>query len=299
MVKIVTDSTGYLPAELQAELDIKVVPLNVHFGEQTFQDGVDLTNDEFYTMLAGAPELPTTSQPSPGQFRDVFSELAEAGHEVICLTISSKMSGTYLSAVEASRMLPDARIVVIDTLFVAGALGMMTLTAARMAAEGFSIDQIVDRMEQMQQDIRIHFLVDTLEYLQKGGRIGTASALIGTLLKVKPILTVRDGIVQPLDKVRSTRKAIARLVDELSSSVAPDQPVEVIVMNARSPEIAEQIEAGLRQNMRCEKVIWAEIGAVVGTHAGPSVVGGVICPTAWPIPVPVIQERTAKVDSPT
>ena len=152
MIKIVTDSTSYLPPDEIQSSDIRLVPLNVHFGEdQVFQEGVTLSIDRFYAMLAEAPELPTTSQPSPGQFLDVFSELTEAGHDVLCPVISSRLSGTYQSALDAKHMLPDANIVVIDTFSTASPLGLMVITAAEMAADRHTMDEIVARVGTMQQ----------------------------------------------------------------------------------------------------------------------------------------------------
>ena len=296
MVKIVTDSTGYLPLELLEQYDIRVVPLNVHFGEdRVYQEGVNLTNDEFYQMLAEAPELPTTSQPSPGQFRDVFGELTEAGHQVVCIVISQKMSGTYQSALEASRAFPDADVTVIDSEFVAGGLALMTLTAAEMTADGRSLDQIVKRVEQMKQDTRLFFVVDTLEYLQKGGRIGTASALLGTMLKVKPILTVSEGIVQPVDRVRTKRKAVQRVLAEMEDSVSPNQPVLVTVMHALAPDEARELESEVQRRLQCERILTIDIGSVVGIHAGPGVVGAAICPIAWPVDVNVAEDHESRV----
>ena len=296
MVKIVTDSTGYLPLELLEQYDIRVVPLNVHFGEdQVYQEGVNLTNDEFYKMLAEAPALPTTSQPSPGQFRDVFGELTEAGHQVVCIVISQRMSGTYQSALEASRAFPDADVAVIDSEFVAGGLAVMTLTAAEMAADGRSLDQIAKRVEQMKQDTRLFFVVDTLEYLQKGGRIGTASALLGTMLKVKPILTVSEGIVQPVDRVRTKRKAVQRVLAEMEDSVLPSQPVLVTVMHALAPDEARELESEVQRRLQCERILTVDIGSVVGVHAGPGVVGAAICPSAWPVDVNVAEDHESRV----
>jgi DegV family protein with EDD domain len=294
MIKIVTDSTCYLPSDTVEKFDLRIVPLNVHFGEeQTFQEGVTLDNDQFYTMLAEAPELPTTSQPSPGQFRDVFAELTEAGHDVLCIVISSKLSGTYQSALDARDMLPDANIVVIDSYFVAAALGLMVVTAAEMAAEGYSLEEIVARVEQMRRDMKLYFVVDTLEYLQKGGRIGAAAAFLGTLLKVKPILTLDEGVIKPLDKVRSKRKAIQRLLAELESHVSPGQPVQAIVMHAQVPDEVSELEAEVRRRFNCERTIFGEVGPVVGVHAGPGVLGAAVCPEAWPLEVASIQDQAA------
>ena len=291
MIKVVIDSTSYLPEDILRQYDIRVVPLNVHFGqERVYREGVDLTPAQFYQLLAQSPVLPTTSQPSPGQFQEVFAELTLGGDQVLCIVISSRLSGTYQSATEARRMLPAADIVVIDSYSVAAGLGLMALTAAEMAGGGHAMDEIVSRVEQMKQDMRLYFVVDTLEYLQKGGRIGTAAALIGTLLQVKPILAIRDGIVQPLDKVRSKRKALRQLVANLESQVAPGQPLLCMVLHAQVPDEARELEMELRKRLRCEQTIVVEVGAVVGTHAGPGVVGGAICPVAWPVSVGDIME---------
>jgi DegV family protein with EDD domain len=296
MIKIVSDSTNYLSSHETEKHDIRIVPLNVHFGEeQVFQEGVTLNHDRFYEMLAEAPELPTTSQPSPGQFYEVFSELAQAGHAILCLVISSKLSGTYQSALDAKQMLPDANIVVIDTLSAASPLGLMVITAAEMAAEGHSMDEIVARVEQMRRDMKVYFVVDTLEYLQKGGRIGAASAFLGTLLKVKPILSLDAGVIKPLDKVRSKRKAILRLLGELESHVSPGQPVQALAMHAQAPDEAGELETEIRRRFNCQRVIFGEIGPVIGTHTGPGLLGAAICPEAWPLEVAATQDREARV----
>jgi len=292
VIKIVSDSTCSLPPDVIQKFDIRVVPLNVHFGEgRIFQEGIDLTNDEFYAMLAANPELPTTSQPSPGQFREVFAELAAAGHDVLCIIISSKLSGTYQAALDARHMLPDANILIVDSYFVAAALGLMVVTAAEMAEEGCSMDEIVARVEQMRRDMKLYFVVDTLEYMQRGGRIGMAAAFLGTLLKVKPILTLDEGIVKPLDLVRSKRKAIQRLLSELEAHVAPGQPVQAIVMHAQVPGEVNELEAEVRRRFNCQRTIFGEVGPVIGTHTGPGVLGAAICPEAWSLPVTAARDQ--------
>jgi DegV family protein with EDD domain len=295
MIKIVTDSTCYLPSDVVEQRGISIVPLNVHFGEtQVFQENINLTIDEFYAKLAEANELPTTSQPSPGQFRDVFAELAGAGNEILCIVISGKLSGTYQSALDARHMLPDANITIIDSLSVAAPLGLIVVTAAEMAADGHAMDEIVARVEQMRRDMRVYFVVDTLEYLQKGGRIGAASALVGTLLKVKPILVLDEGVVKPLDKVRTKRKAIERLLTEMETNVSPQQPVQAVAMHAQAPNEAGQLESEIRRRFNCTRVLCGEVGPVVGTHTGPGVLGVGICPEAWPLDMAAIQDHEAQ-----
>jgi DegV family protein with EDD domain len=171
----------------------------------------------------------------------------------------------------------------------------MIITAAEMAADGHTMDEIVVRIEQMRRDMRVYFVVDTLEYLQKGGRIGAAAAFLGTLLKVKPILMLEDGVIQPLDKVRSRRKAIQRLLSELESHISPGQPVQAIAMHAQALEEAKELEAEVRRRFNCQRAFFGEVGPVVGTHTGPGLLGAAICPDAWPIKVPSAHDHESQV----
>jgi DegV family protein with EDD domain len=169
----------------------------------------------------------------------------------------------------------------------------MVITAAEMAADGHTMDEIVARVEQMKDDMRLYFVVDTLEYLQKGGRIGAAAAFLGTLLKVKPILMLDEGVIQPLDKVRSKRKAIKRLLSELESHASPEQPVQAIAMHAQAPDEAQELAAEVRRRFNCQRMYMGEVGPVVGTHTGPGLVGAAICPEAWPLEVTTTQDQEA------
>ncbi len=281
MIKIVTDSTAYLPADLLEQYDIRVAPLKVLFGERSFQEGIDLSTRDFYRMLGQASQLPTTSQPSAGEFLDVYSELSAEGHEIISIHISGKLSGTIGSATSARRSLleiqPEAKITIIDSLSTAMGLGMMVITAAQAAAAGQTAEQIVPKVERMIRDMHVIFLVDTLEYLHKGGRIGGAAALLGTLLSIKPVLCLQEGRVEPLDKVRSRGKALRRLV-EIAVERVGARPVKVAVGHGEAPEEAALLGKAVRSLLRCRELYWCEIGSVVGTHAGPGVLGLGICP---------------------
>ena len=277
MIQIVTDSSAYLPADLVQQHNIHVIPLKVHFGEQTYRDEIDLSHQEFYRMLAEAETLPTTSQPSAGEFFDLYSGLNKDGHEIISIHLSSKLSGTISSAQSAKEMLPEAKISIIDSASTAMGLGLMVLTAARAAAEGKTIVEIVTAVEKMIPAMNIVFVVDTLEYLQKGGRIGGAAALVGTLLKVKPILCLKDGRVEPLDKVRSKSKALARLLEVTEEYVGPGTPVRVAVLHAQVPDEARELEQKVHARFNCAECYFAELGPVLGTHTGPGVVGLVAC----------------------
>ncbi len=278
MIKIVTDSSAYLPAELIQQYDIRIVPLKVLFGEKVYREGIDLDHQEFYRLLAEAETLPTTSQPSAGEFFDLYSELSQEGHEIISIHIGSKLSGTISSAQSAKEMLPEASITIIDSASTAMGLGLMVLAAARAAAEGQTVAEIVSTVEKMIPAMNVVFVVDTLEYLQKGGRIGGAAALVGTLLKVKPILCLKEGRVEPLDKVRTKRKALARLLEVVEERVGPGTPVQVAILHAQVPDEARELEQEVRARFNCTACYFTEVGPVIGTHTGPGVVGLVACP---------------------
>ncbi len=274
MIKIVTDSTAYLPEETIRQHDIRVVPLYVHFGADAFKEGVDLSTTEFYDRLREAPVLPTTSQPSAGEFFQVFQELVEAGHEVVALTISSKLSGTWNSAMSAREMLPGAGISVIDSLSTSVGLQLMVEAAVDLIAAGATRQQVVERIEEIKPQMYILFMVDTLEYLAKGGRIGNAKAFLGTLLKIKPILILKDGVIEPLEQVRSRQKALARILDLVAEHLGDrGSQARVAVAQALVPEEARRIAQELQARLGCSAPIMAEVGPVIGTHTGPGVIG--------------------------
>lgn len=274
MIKIVTDSTAYLSQAIVQEHDIRVVPLYVHFGEEAFKEGVEISDEEFYTRLKEAPALPTTSQPSAGEFHQVFEELTKAGHEIVTLTISSKLSGTWNSAMAAKEMLPEASISVVDTFSTAVGLHLMVNAAIKAAAAGATREEIVERVEEIKKTSQLWFVVDTLEYLAKGGRIGNARAFMGTLLKVKPILTLQDGAIEPCEQVRSKPKALARLIEIAQEYVGNKGPqAKVAVLNALVPDEAEALGQELVERMGCAPPLIGDLGPVIGTHTGPGVVG--------------------------
>ena len=274
MIKIVTDSTAYLSEETVNKHNIRVVPLYVHFGSKAFKEGVELSQNDFYTRLKEAPELPTTSQPSAGEFHDVFTQLAQAGHEVLTLTISSKLSGTWNSAMAAKEMLPEAKISIVDSLSTSVGLELMVREAVSMAEAGADRAAIVAQMETIRDKMRIFFVVDTLEYLAKGGRIGNAKAFLGTVLKVKPILVLDSGAIEPLEQVRSKRKAVARMLDLVEDRLGDQAPqANVAVTHALVPGEAQLVSQELVDRLGTAPPIIAELGPVIGTHTGPGVVG--------------------------
>jgi len=273
MIKIFTDSTCDLPPEVFTRYDITVLPLRVHFGQETFLDGVTITKDEFYQRLRTAPQLPTTSQPSAGDFYKAFKPSVEAGHEIIGIFISGELSGTCASALAACEMLPEAPITIIDSRLTSVGLGMMVWEAARMAEAGADVAAIKARMEELIGKIKVYFVVDTLEYLQKGGRIGGAKALLGTLLSIKPLLMLHEGRVEPLQQVRTRRKALRRMVELMVQEMSSASRVRAAVIHAQAEEEAKTVAAQVQAALACEDFFICELGPTLGTHAGPGVIG--------------------------
>jgi len=274
MIKIVTDSTAYLPQEFVEQHDIRVVPLNVLFGAQSYQEGIDIDYDQFYRMLAQANELPTTSQPAAGDFLKIYTELLEAGHDVISIHISSELSGTVDSALAARKMLPDPeRVSVIDSLVTAMGLEVVVRFVLDAVEAGRDRNDIVALVEELAKRVHLYFVVDTLEYLHKGGRIGGASALLGTVLQFKPILFLGEGKILPWGKVRTKRKAVSKLLDIIEEKVDGQSIGKICIGHAQTPGEAESLTKELRQNLNCDELFVSQIGPVIGTHTGPGALG--------------------------
>jgi DegV family protein with EDD domain len=269
-VAVVTDSTADLPNDLAATRSISVVPLTLHFEGRTYLDGVDITPAEFYRRLPNATAHPTTSQPSPGRFAETYTRLLEDHTEVVSIHISEKLSGTYASARQAAEMTAHKRVRVIDSHVVSMSLGLVTLAASVLAAQGMDGASIQSRIEEMRDGVETYFSVATLEYLRRGGRIGRAGALMGSVLQVKPVLCIRDGQVTPLERVRTFERALNRIV-ELTRAVDRGGGVCIIVGHADAEADAERVARELETV--AETLLIQPLGPVVGTHAGPGVVG--------------------------
>jgi DegV family protein with EDD domain len=281
MIRVVTDSTSYIPSELLKSYNIAVVPLKVNFGQESFAEITGLSNPDFYRRLASSAVFPTTSQPASGEFKEVYQQILaeEPAAEILVLTISSKLSGTYTSAITAAQQTPTAKITVFDSLSAAMGLGLMAITAVNMAMAGFGMAEVVIRLEQMRRDTSIVFAVDTLEYLKRGGRIGAATAFLGTILNTKPILALANGVIQPVDRVRSRKRAIERLVKELEQKLPqPGHPVQAGVMHVAAETEMFNVVTLLQESFNITRLYTSELGPVVGAHLGPGALGVGICP---------------------
>ncbi|NQS74959.1 MAG: DegV family protein [Peptococcaceae bacterium] len=272
-VKIVTDSTADLPRELIVKYNITVVPLMVIFNNnEIFRDGVDIDNEEFYRRQVERKEHSRTSQPAPAEFLDIYRELSASGSSIISIHLSTALSGTCQSARMAAEMLPNADIVVIDSKLASMGLGMIALEAARAADKGKDKNEILRTVRQMISEGMLYFIVDTLEYLARGGRIGKAQALLGNILSIKPVLYLKDGIIHPLEKVRGRAKAIDRLAQIISRKVG-QRRVKCALMHGMDPAGMGQLHEKTIPFLNCDQPVCSTLGAVIGTHTGLGALG--------------------------
>jgi len=277
-IALVTDSTAYLPSALVAQYGITVVPLYVNFGEESYRDNVDITPDEFYRRLPAARVMPSTSQPSRGDFATVYRRLMEQGATaIISVHISGGLSGTVSSATMARDDVSEVPVYVVDSLSTSMGLGYQALEAARQAEAGRPVEEIVRLLEAMRSRIRVDFVVDTLEFLHRGGRIGGAAAFLGSMLNLKPLLALRDGRIEALERVRTKRRAVGRML-ELVKGEMGDQPVRAAVLHAAALGEGSVLLEEVRETLDCRELHLAELSPVIGTHAGPGTVGLVACP---------------------
>ena len=269
-VRVVTDSACDLPDDLIERDGIEVVPLTIRFGKEELVDRKELSTDEFWRRLADSDVLPETSAPSAGAFEAAFRRMiADGATGIICINLSSKLSATMQSAqVAAQAVEADCPVVVVDSLMVSMGLGSLCLTAARRAADGDSLDSIVANVTDRRNRSKLYGALDTLEFLKKGGRVGNARALLGSMLAIKPVLEVRDGEVEEAGKVRTRSKALRLLVDRVKQG-----PFEnLAVLHGNAPDLDELLDL-LEPLTPRDEIVIGQIGPVIGTHAGPRVIG--------------------------
>lgn len=272
-VAVVTDSTAYLPPELVEEFDIRVVPLTLILGDRSWRDNVDIDPPAFYDLLEESPCFPTTSQPNVATFQELFSQLARSYQGIVTIVISDELSGTMDSAVTAAANLPDVPIRVIDSRGTSMMLGFTVLAAARAAAAGGDLAAVAAAAEELVGKTHVYFVVDTLEYLHRGGRIGAAAKLLGSALNLKPILEIRDGIVKPVTKVRTRGKAVSKLFEILGEQLGEGARVHMAVINVAATAEAQALKVELEERFHPVEIMSTEVSPVIGAHAGPGTVG--------------------------
>jgi len=271
MIKIVTDSTADVPPPLMARYDIRTVPINIQFGQETYQEGIELDRPTFFQKLEGC--IPTSSQPSPGQFLQAIDPLLAQGHEVLIIAITSKHSGTYQSALLAREMRPGAAISAFDSLSISMGMGFQVLAAARAAEEGQSMAQIVGLLEGIRPRVYVYFTPATLKYLQRSGRVGALSGALASLLQVKPIIRVREGELEAFEKVRSRAKSLDRLLELTEEAVGTAEPVKLAVLHAEAAEEAQALQKRLLARFNCQEMHLVELACSLTTHGGPGIIG--------------------------
>ena len=266
-VKIVADSVSDLPSQVAEELGITVVPLNVRFGEEVYRDGIDLTAEQFYDKLRYSKILPVTSVPSPATFAEAYDKLAKETDEILVITLTSKLSGTYEVALQSIGLMEKkCRVEVVDSQWAVMAQGFIVIAAARAAQAGASFDEVLDITHRNTKRVDMRAAFDTLEYLKRGGRIGAAQAFLGSMLKINPIITMRDGVVQPAGRERSRAKAI----DHLYNFTMSYSHIEgIAVEDAACPDDAELLVERLGSKFPKERIYRSKTTPVIGTHTGP------------------------------
>jgi DegV family protein with EDD domain len=272
-VTLVADSTTYLPEEYIAKYNVRVAPCMVIWGEEELRDGIDIKPDAFYERLSTTDVMPTTTQPTPADFESIYRELLDAGKEILVVTISHKLSGTFSSAEQAKAVFPDAQITIIDSLTASLATGWAIIMAARAAENGASLEECTAVAQKCLDQSNLFFLVDTLEFLHRGGRIGGASRFLGTALNFKPILEVIDGRIEPLERVRTQKKALDRLIDIVAERVNDQESVRFGVLHANNPEGAKDLIANLETRLSPLEAIISGVSPAIGTHVGPGTLG--------------------------
>jgi DegV family protein with EDD domain len=276
-VMIVTDSTSNIPVGLLNGNPVKTIPLQVIWNSEIFRDGVDIQPEEFYKRLASDKYMPSTSQATPEEFKQLYSELLNQGYEILSIHISSKLSGTLDSAIQAKRAFPGANIELVDSLSTSMAMGFQVMSAARMAEMGATLAECKAVALEGIKHTGVYFAVNTLEFLHRGGRIGGAAAFMGHLLNLKPLLELRDGRIEAVEKVRTLSKTIDRLLDLVESKVDKKRgPVRLCAIHANSPTDAEELLDRAVKRMTTSLVsdaVITTISPVLGTHTGPGALG--------------------------
>lgn len=269
---VVTDSTAYIPLEIREKLNIHMIPLSVIFGNETYQEEVEITADGFYEEVK-TKELPTTSQPPVGEFMELFEKLSKEYDEVVSIHLSSGISGTFQGAVSAGSLVEDIKVLPFDSEISCMVQGFYVLEAAEMAAAGKNAAEIMERLEEMRKTLKAYFMVDDLSHLQRGGRLSSAQALIGSLLQVKPLLHFENKLIVPFEKIRTRKKAMKRIVELLGEAVKGGEPHRAVIIHANREQEAFDWKAELEEQYPHVEFVISYFGPVIGTHLGEGSMG--------------------------
>ncbi len=274
MIKIVTDSTCDLPAELYTRHDLTVVPINIQFGVETFQEGVNIDRATFYRRIDETGQIPTTSQPSVGQFKEAYQALIDRGAtEIISMHVTAKLSGTCRSAEMAAREVSDAKIHVFDSACGSAGLGFMALEAARMAEAGETASAILRRLEKIRSRMNIFLTLQDLRYARMSGRVGRLQSALASVLNVKPVIALQEGIIDVTERTRSRRKALDRLLELTQEAVGTQDPVNVAVVHAEVKEEGRGLFERAKERFNCQETFIEDLAISLAVHFGPGTIG--------------------------
>lgn len=275
-IAVVTDSTAYIPEQMKKGLPIFTIPLHVNLGGKTYDDGVDLQPQEFYERIKTEKEIPQTSQATPSEIFNFYKNLLEQGYKIISIHLSEKLSSTLDAAKIAKKELSSAKIELVDSQTAAAALAFHVVEAAKAVVAGASLGEVKALAENMRQHTHIYFIPGSLEFLQRGGRIGGAAAFLGSILQIKPLLENHDGIIDAVEKVRTMSRAMSRLIDLVEKKVGDSSDIHLAGLYADIPEMADQIVTLAIERLGIERIkdsFITTISPVLGTHIGPGSVG--------------------------
>lgn len=273
-IGILTDSISDLPDSIAKEHGIWVLPVKLHIDEKTYLDKVEITDEEFFKILAEGKAQTKTSQPSPYDFQVIFEKMLKEYESIIAIHASSELSGTFQSALMALQAIGDAaaRVHLFDSKQASMGEGLMVIKAAELAREGAEPKQIISELEKVAANIRTRFVPDTLTYLQRGGRIGKASAFLGNILNIKPLLGV-DKVVYPVEKIRGSRNVVPKLIEELKADLKPQDKFKACILNLNMDDDAAVLQKAVEGDERFRGLVHAKVGATIGCHVGPKVIG--------------------------
>jgi DegV family protein with EDD domain len=273
MIKIIVDSTQNLPEDFLAKHDIRTAPITIQFGNETYRENLDIDRKTFYRKIEEMGIIPTTSQPTPGAYADFYKELSKDGHQILVIAITSKLSGTYDSATLAMSMVPEADVEVFDSMTISSGTGWMVMEAVRAVEAGKSRDEIVARLSDIRDNSVLVLTPATLKYLQMSGRVGALKGALGALLNVKPIIYLKDGMLEAGESVRTRGKTIDRLVEFVKESIGASEPVNMAVIHAATPDEAQTLADRVKTEFNVKELLIHDLVASLAVHGGPGVIG--------------------------
>jgi DegV family protein with EDD domain len=279
MIKLVVDSTCNLPEDIIKKYDIRVAPISIQFNAETYEEGIEIEQELFYSKIEELGIIPTTAQPTPAWFSKFYQEISAEGHSILVITITSKHSGTYDSAILAKTMVPNADVEVFDSLSISLGTGFMILEAARMIEAGENLQAILSRLEEIRARGSLVFTPATLKYLQMSGRVGMLKAALGSVLDLKPIITLEDGALAVKENVRTRGKSIARILDLIEEAVGTSEPINLGLFHANVEEEGHELLKLVQNRFNINEVLFADLVSSLAVHGGP----GILALTAYQV----------------